>query len=196
MICLIILSWLDSARSALPPVEVFVREPDVVLLGYSVDRLIGRPTLPGCSAGRLIASSASLGCSTSELVGNPTSMGLSAFRPGGVPGPMSKLSLRAPAQMGRRETEREGGKPEGDRRKRGNPRPSCLSRAQVWCACSRGLQASAWEGARGPHAPSRPPHAANPLYECPGPSFYRRKERAQVYNGRCSGVLTCLAERS
>jgi hypothetical protein len=42
-----------------------------------------------------------------------------------------------------------GGKPEGDRRKRGNPRPSCLSRAQVGCACSRGLQASAWEGARG-----------------------------------------------
>jgi hypothetical protein len=27
----------------------------------------------------------------------------------GVPGPTSKLSLRAPAQMGRRETEREGG---------------------------------------------------------------------------------------
>jgi hypothetical protein len=40
------------------------------------------------------------------------------------------------------------------------------------------------------------PRAANPSYECPGPSFYRRKERAQVYNGRCSSVLTCLAERS
>jgi hypothetical protein len=41
------------------------------------------------------------------------------FEPGGVPGPMSKLSPRAPAQMGRRETEREGGKkPEGDRRER------------------------------------------------------------------------------
>jgi hypothetical protein len=36
---------------------------------------------------------------------------------GGVPGPTSKLSPRAPAQMGRRETEREGGKqPEGDGR--------------------------------------------------------------------------------
>jgi hypothetical protein len=35
---------------------------------------------------------------------------LSAFRPRGVPGPTSKLSPRAPAQMGRRETEREGGK--------------------------------------------------------------------------------------
>jgi hypothetical protein len=32
------------------------------------------------------------------------------FDPGGVPGPTSKLSPRAPAQMGRCETEREGGK--------------------------------------------------------------------------------------
>jgi hypothetical protein len=87
--------------------------------------------------------------------------GLSVFRTRGVPGPTSKLSPRAPAQMGRRETEREGGKkPEGDRRERGNPRPSCLSRAQVGCACSRGLQASTREGARGlTRAPSRPsPH--------------------------------------
>jgi hypothetical protein len=34
------------------------------------------------------------------------------------------------------------------------------------------------------------------LYEGPGPSFYRCKEKAQVYNGGCSKVLTCLAERS
>jgi hypothetical protein len=47
---------------------------------------------------------------------------LSAFRTRGVPGPTSKLSPRAPAQMGRRETEREGGKePEGDMRERWNP---------------------------------------------------------------------------
>jgi hypothetical protein len=37
-------------------------------------------------------------------------IGLSAFRPQGVPGPTSKLSLRVPAQMGRRETEHKGGK--------------------------------------------------------------------------------------
>jgi hypothetical protein len=44
---------------------------------------------------------------------------LSAFRNPGVPGPTSKLSPRAPAQMGRRETEREGGRqPEGDGRER------------------------------------------------------------------------------
>jgi hypothetical protein len=87
------------------------------------------------------------------------------FKPGGVPGPTSKLSPCAPAQMGRRETEHEGGKkPEGDRRKRGNLRPSCLSRAQVGCACSRGLQASTREGARGLRE-RRPvlPRAANPL---------------------------------
>jgi hypothetical protein len=35
---------------------------------------------------------------------------LSAFRPRGVRGPTSKLSPRVPAQMGRRETEHEGGK--------------------------------------------------------------------------------------
>jgi signal transduction histidine kinase len=35
------------------------------------------------------------------------------FDPGGVPGPTSKLSPRAPAQMGRREMEREGGKTRG-----------------------------------------------------------------------------------
>jgi hypothetical protein len=33
---------------------------------------------------------------------------LLAFRPRGVPGPTSKLSLRVPAQMGRRETEHKG----------------------------------------------------------------------------------------
>jgi hypothetical protein len=38
--------------------------------------------------------------------------------------------------------------------------------------------------------------AATFAYESLGPSFYRRKERAQVYNGGCSNVLTCLAEGS
>jgi hypothetical protein len=32
------------------------------------------------------------------------------FDPGGVPGPMSELSPRVPAQMGRRETEHKGGR--------------------------------------------------------------------------------------
>jgi hypothetical protein len=77
------------------------------------------------------------------------------FDPGGVPGPTNKLSSRVPAQMGRRETEHEGGK-EGGRQK-GKPATFVLSCAQVGCACSRGLQASAWEGARGLCAPSRSP---------------------------------------
>jgi hypothetical protein len=38
--------------------------------------------------------------------------------------------------------------------------------------------------------------AATFSYESPGPSFYRCKERAQVYNGGCSNVLTCLAKGS
>jgi hypothetical protein len=49
------------------------------------------------------------------------------FETRGVPGPTSESSPRAPAQMGRREAERGGGReqPEGDRRGRWNPRPSC-----------------------------------------------------------------------
>ena len=48
---------------------------------------------------------------------------LSAFRDRGVPGPTSEMSSCAPAQMGRREAEREGGrKVVGDVRERGgNP---------------------------------------------------------------------------
>jgi hypothetical protein len=75
------------------------------------------------------------------------------------------------------------------------PATFVLSCAQVGCACSRGLQAFAWERERDcppAYYPARPTFS----YESPGPSFYRRKERAQVYNGGCSNVLTCLAERS
>jgi hypothetical protein len=39
------------------------------------------------------------------------------FETGGVPGPTSKLSPRAPAHMGRRETEREGGERRPERRR-------------------------------------------------------------------------------
>jgi hypothetical protein len=112
----------------------------------------------------------------------------------GVSRPTSKLSSRVPAQIGRRETEHEGGTKKEGRRK-GKPVAFVLSCAQDGCACSRGLQASVWEGARG-LAPSRSPARPTFSYKSPGPSFYRRKERAQVYNRRCSSVLTCLAERS
>jgi hypothetical protein len=105
-----------------------------------------------------------------------------------------KLSPRVPAQMGQRETEHEGGKKETD--KKGKPAAFVLSCAQIGCACSRGLQASTWERARALYAPARSPARPTFSYESPGPSFYRRKERVQVYNGGCSSVLTCLAERS
>jgi hypothetical protein len=89
---------------------------------------------------------------------------LSAFRPrGSLDRRVNCRRVPQPRWVGARRSAK-GGKPEGDRRKRGNPQPSCLSRAQVGCACSRGLQASAREGARGLCA-RRPvfPRAANPL---------------------------------
>jgi hypothetical protein len=82
-------------------------------------------------------------CSSTRSRSLPGAPTVSVLTPG-VPGPTSKLSPRAPAQMGRRETEHEGGKLDGDRRKRGKPAAFVLSRAQVECPCSRGLQASAW----------------------------------------------------
>jgi hypothetical protein len=66
------------------------------------------------------------------------------FDPGGVPRPTSKLSPRVPAQMGRREMEHEG----GEKQAKGKPAAFVLPCAQVGCACSRGLQAFAWERAR------------------------------------------------
>jgi hypothetical protein len=75
---------------------------------------------------------------------------------------------------------------EGDRQK-GKHAAFVLSCAQVGCACSRGLQASAWERARDfTRRPVLP--CSQPSIRGPGPSFYRRKERIQVYNG---GVAEC-----
>jgi hypothetical protein len=68
-----------------------------------------------------------------------------------------------PRWVGARRSAKGGGKPEGDRRKRGNPRPSCLSRAQVGCACSRGLHAFAWERARGLRRRPVPPRGQPPV---------------------------------
>jgi hypothetical protein len=86
------------------------------------------------------------------------------FNHGGVPGPTSKLLPRVPAQMGRRETEHEGGKKQA----KGEPVASVLSYAQVGCACSRGLQASARERARARALCGGPfSRAANPLVREP-----------------------------
>jgi hypothetical protein len=118
-----------------------------------------------------------------------SSWGLSVFRPRGVPGPTSKLSLRVPAQMGRRETEHKGETVWGIAASC-CPAPRADALAVGGYKCSRGR-----ERARalcvGPFS-----RAATLPYESPGPSFYRCKERAQVYNGGCSNVLTCLAKGS
>jgi hypothetical protein len=111
---------------------------------------------------------------------------LSAFRPRGVPGLTSKLSLRVPAQMGRREMEHKG-------EIMGN-RDSCYPapRADALAVgCYKRSRGREREHARQPILPR-----GHLLVEGPGPTFYRCKERAQVYNGGCSNVLTCPAEGS
>jgi hypothetical protein len=68
------------------------------------------------------------------------------------------VGVRRSAKGGKRQPERE--------REVEIPRPSCLSRAQVGCACSGGLQASTREGERAASRErlSRPlPRTANPL---------------------------------
>jgi hypothetical protein len=60
------------------------------------------------------------------------------------------VGVRRSAKGGRRRPEREG------EREVEIPRPSCLSRAQVGCTCSRGLQASTREGSERPHASACP----------------------------------------
>jgi hypothetical protein len=77
--------------------------------------------------------------------------------------------------MGRREAEHEGGK----KQEKGKPAAFVLPCAQVGCACSRWLQAFAWESESEwePYASTRSPAQPTFSYESPGPSFYRRKER-------------------
>jgi hypothetical protein len=85
--------------------------------------------------------------------------------------------------MGRREMEHKRGG--GEKQQRGNPRPLCCPAPRSGALAVGGLQASAWERERErePCASARSPARPTFLYESPGPSFYRRKERAQVYNG-------------
>jgi hypothetical protein len=91
------------------------------------------------------------------------------FDPGGSLDRRVKLSLRVPAQMGWREMEHKGEK-----------RGSCYP-VPGGCACSRGYKRS-----RGRERASlfvSPSSRATLPHEGPGPSFYRCKERVQVYNG-------------
>jgi hypothetical protein len=108
---------------------------------------------------------------------------LSAFRPRGVPGPTSKLSLRVPAQMGRCKMEHKGGENRG----------SCYPAPRADALAVGGYKRS--QGREREREREReslfvsPSSCATTLSsEGPGPSFYRRKERVQVYNG---GVAIC-----
>ena len=74
-------------------------------------------------------------------------MVLSAFRPRGVLGPTSKLSLRVPAQMGRRETEHKGGK----------PWPSCCPAPRVDALAVGGYKRSRGGERERAYASARPP---------------------------------------
>jgi hypothetical protein len=82
----------------------------------------------------------------------PSSLHLHAtfrrFETGGSLGPTSECRRVPEPRWVEREGEREGGRarrPETGVREVGIPRPSCSSRTQVGCACSRGLQASTRE---------------------------------------------------
>jgi hypothetical protein len=116
---------------------------------------------------------------------------LSAFRPrGSLDRRVNCRRVSQPRWVGaRRSTKGE------ENRQRGNPQPSCCPAPR-----SGALAVGGYKRPRGrerePYAPARSPTRPTFSYESPGPSFYRRKERVQVYNGGCSSVLTCLAERS
>jgi hypothetical protein len=81
----------------------------------------------------------------------------------GVPGPTSYRRVPQPRWVGARQSAKGGGSQRETGVRGGIPRPSCLSHAQVGCACSRGLQASTREGASGlTRAPSRPSPRGQP----------------------------------
>jgi hypothetical protein len=85
-----------------------------------------------------------------------------------------------------------GGKETG---KRGNPRPPCCPAPRSGALAVGGYKRPCGRE-RGTCVSARSPARPTFSYDNPGPSFYRHKERVQVYNRESSSVLTCLAERS
>jgi hypothetical protein len=77
----------------------------------------------------------------------------------------------------------------GRNRQKGNPRPSCCPAPRSGALAVGGYKRSRGrEREREPYASAHSPAWPTFSYESPGPSFYRRKERVQVYNG---GVAVC-----
>jgi hypothetical protein len=99
------------------------------------------------------------------------------------------VGTRQSAKGGR--SRRETGVKEETRGLRVCPAPGSGALAVGGYKRPRGREREAYASAV-PSFPARPTLSK----EGPGPSFYRRKERIQVYNGGCSSVLTCLAEKS
>ena len=111
---------------------------------------------------------------------------MSVFRTRGVRKPTSKFVAACPCPDGLARDGTQGGELR-----------FVLSCAQGGCACSRDYKRSRGRERECASLFVGPSSRATTLpYEGPGPSFYRCKERVQVYNRECSNVLTCLAERS
>jgi hypothetical protein len=87
--------------------------------------------------------------------------------------------------MGQREMEHKGGKENRD---------SCYPAPRADALAVGGYKHSRREGESPSVGPSS--RAATFSYKGPRPSFYRRKERIQVYNGESSNVLTYPIEGS
>jgi hypothetical protein len=95
------------------------------------------------------------------------------FDSGGVPGPTNKFVAVRPSPDGLARDGTQGGK-----------RGSCYPVPGVVCARSRGYKRSRERERESLFVSSF--SRATFLHEGPGPSFYRCKERVQVYNGGCS----------
>jgi hypothetical protein len=97
---------------------------------------------------------------------------LSAFRPRGVPGPTSKFVAARPSPDGLARDGTQGGK-----------HGSCYP-APGGCTRSRGYKRSRERERVSMFVSSFSRSTLS--HEGPAPSFYRCKERVQVYNGGCS----------
>jgi hypothetical protein len=127
-------------------------------------------------------------------------VGVSAFRDRGVPGPTSEMSPRAPSQMGRRETEREGGKKGRPERER-----EVEIRGLRVCPAPRSgaLAVGGYKRPRG-RGSERPHVSACPVLFPARPTLCKRAlvlpfigaRRGSRCTTGCSRVLTCLAEES
>jgi hypothetical protein len=87
----------------------------------------------------------------------------------------------------------------GRNSQKGKPAAFVLPCAQVGCACSRGLQAFAWERERGGESLMRQPVLPRGQPSCTRAldlPFIGVRRGSRCTMGGCSSVLTCLAERS